>query len=336
MNGNRHAVLAGIGAYVPPNRVTNADLVAAGLDTTDEWIRRRTGIAARHIVPAGMATSDLAVEAGRRALDSAGNSGVQAVVLATTTPDRPCPATAPEVTARLGLGQVPAFDISAVCTGFLYGLATAAGLIASGLAERVLLIAADAFSTLIDPRDRSTAAIFGDGAGAVVLRAGHAGEPGAVGPAVLHSDGTLRELIEVPAGGSRQPRSTMDPSDGDHYFRMRGRDSYRHAVTNMVDASQFAAKLAGWTMADVDRLAAHQANARILEAVAERLDLPPGRFLSNIEQVGNTGAASLALLLAHSAQEGRLKPGHKVLLTAFGGGLSWGATTLVWPELTLP
>lgn len=328
----RSAVLAGIGAYVPPNRVTNAELTTR-LDTTDEWIRTRTGIAARHVIGPGTATSDLAVEAGLRALKSAGDDHADAVVLATTTPDRPCPATAPDVAARLGLRGVPAFDVAAVCSGFLYGLATASGMIASGLADTVLLIAADAFTTIIDPEDRTTAVIFADGAGAVVLRAGRPDDPGAIGPMVLGSDGGLSDLIEVPGGGSRERSGGRPAEEYGRYFRMAGRETYRHAVEHMTSASQRATELAGWPMAAVDRFAAHQANARILTAVAERLEIPAERQLSNIENYGNTGVASLPLLLAQEAQRGRLVAGHRVLLTAFGGGLAWGATTLRWPEL---
>jgi 3-oxoacyl-[acyl-carrier-protein] synthase III len=258
---------------------------------------------------------------------------VDAVVLATTTPDHPCPAPAPQIAARLGLGPVAAFDVAAVCSGFLYGLAAAGGLIASRAAASVLLIAADAFTTIIDPEDRTTAVIFADGAGAVVLRAGDADEPGALGPLVLGSDGELSHLIEVPAGGSRQRASTAEPAPGDQYFHMLGRETYRHAVEHMTTASRQAVDDAGWQMDDVDRLAAHQANARILATVAERLQIPPERQLSNIAHVGNTGAASIPLLLAHAAADTTLAPGHRVLLTAFGGGLSWGATTLTWPEV---
>lgn len=332
MSGGRAAVVAGIGAYTPPGLVTNDDL-AQRLDTSDAWIRSRTGIAERYVVAPGTATSDLAVEAGLRALKSAGAEHVGAVVLATTTPDQPCPATAPQVAARLGLGQVPAFDVAAVCSGFLYGLATASGLLAAGVADSVLLIAADAFTTIVNPEDRTTAVIFADGAGAVVLRAGSAGEPGAVGPLVLGSDGGLSHLIEVPAGGSRQRSSGPVTDPEDQYFRMLGRDTYRHAVERMTGASQQAARLAGWSIGDVDRFAAHQANARILDSVSERLGVPAERQLTNIAQVGNTGAASIPLLLSQAAGDGRLTAGHRVLLTAFGGGLSWGATTLVWPDV---
>lgn len=332
MSTGRAAVVTGIGSYVPPNMVTNDDL-AARLDTSDAWIRSRTGIAERYVVSPGTSTGDLAVEAGLRALKSAGDEQVGAVVLATTTPDQPCPATAPQVAARLGLGQVPAFDVAAVCSGFLYGLASAAGLIAAGVADRVLLIAADAFTTIINPEDRTTAVIFADGAGAVVLRAGSADEPGAIGPLVLGSNGELSHLIEVPAGGSRQRSADRPVAPEDHYFRMIGRDTYRHAVERMTAVSTEAAERSGWRLEDVDRFVAHQANARILAAVSERLGIPAERQLSNIARVGNTGAASIPLLLAEATAEGRLAPGHRVLLTAFGGGLSWGAATVVWPEL---
>jgi 3-oxoacyl-[acyl-carrier-protein] synthase-3 len=257
-------------------------------------------------------------------------SGVDAVILATTTADRLVPTTAPEVATRLGLTGIPAFDLGAVCGGFVYGLATAAGLLAVGQANTVLLIGADSFSTVVDPKDRTTAVIFGDGAGAVVLRAGSDAEPGAVGPYDLGSDGTLQDLGLVPAGGSRQ-RSGEAPED--HYFRMRGNDMYRHAVEHMTASASRALDRAGWTVADVDRFAPHQANARIAAAVADRLGLPAERQLSNIDQVGNTVAASIPLLLAHAHSDGRLRPGHRVLIAAFGAGAVWGATTLIWPAL---
>ncbi|MFH8797493.1 beta-ketoacyl-ACP synthase III [Streptomyces sp. NPDC017941] len=329
----KRAVIAGAGAYLPPKLVTNADLTAR-LDTSDAWIRTRTGMSVRHVVEPGTATCDLAVEAGRRALDAAG-SDADIVILATTTPDRQVPPTAPEIADRLGLGTVPAFDLSAACAGFLYGLSTASGLIATGAARRVLLIGADAFTTMVDPDDRTTAVLFGDAAGALLLRAGDAGEPGAVGTAVLGSDGSLADLIQVPAGGSRSrvngPLGALaDPKD--LYFKMNGRETFRHAVTRMSQSSRAAVTAAGWDMAEVDRLCAHQANARILAAVADELGFESARQLCNVAEVGNTAAASLPTLLAMAAAEGTLKSGHRVLLTAFGGGLSWGAATLTWPD----
>jgi 3-oxoacyl-[acyl-carrier-protein] synthase-3 len=328
------AVICGAGYWLPSRVVTNAELCAR-LDTTEDWILSRTGISARRRAGPGEATSDLAVEAGRAALKSAGGLPVQAVVLATTTPDYPCPATAPDVAARLGLGGAAAFDIAAVCSGFVYGLAAAAGLIAAGIAGRVLLIAAEAFSTLLDPADRTTLPIFGDGAGAVVLRSGQAAEPGAIGPVVLGSDGDRSELIMVPAGGSRQPSRGPAPASGSRYFQMRGREVYREAVERMSTAAAQALAAAGWQLSDVDKLVAHQANARINTAVAAALGLPPGAVAHNIAGVGNTAAASIPILLAQAALDGTLQPGHRVLLAAFGGGLTWGATTLTWPELDI-
>lgn len=329
---HRAAVIAGIGAWLPPDVVTNHDL-SARMDTSDAWIRQRTGIRQRHIAARGTAASDLAVEAGRRALESAGERSIDAVVLTTTTPDRPCPATAPVVAARLGLEGVPAFDVAAVCTGFLYALAASAGLIATGTAERVLVIATEVYSAIVDPDDRGTAVVFGDGAGAVVLRGGAPEEWGALGPFALGSDGGHEELIQVPAGGSRQRKSGAPPGPGEEFFTMRGKEVFRHAVLRMTTACEEATRAAGWEPGRVDRLAAHQANARILAGVSERLGLAGDQPLTNIEQVGNIGAASLPVLLAHSTERGELKPGHHLLLTAFGGGLTWGATTLIWPEL---
>ncbi|MDJ1135809.1 beta-ketoacyl-ACP synthase III [Streptomyces iconiensis] len=326
------AVVAGVGGWVPPRVVTNHDL-SARLDTSDEWIRSRTGIARRHVIARDGATSDLAVEAGRLALKSSGTAEADAVVLATTTPDHPCPATAPEVAHRLGLGGAAAFDVAAVCTGFLYALATGQGLIAAGSAERVLVIGADAFTTLVDPQDRSTAVIFADGAGAVVLRTGDPAGDGALGRVFLGSDGSRSGLIQVPGGGSRQRAKDRSAVGGDCYFRMHGQETFRQAVDRMATASRDAVGSAGWRLRDVDRVVAHQANARILGALADELDVPPGRMLSNIEHVGNTGAASVPLLLHEAHAQGRLEAGNRLLLTAFGGGLAWGATTLVWPRL---
>jgi 3-oxoacyl-[acyl-carrier-protein] synthase-3 len=323
------AVICGLGTALPRRTVTNADL-ASYLDTSDEWIRSRTGIGTRHWVSPGGATADLAVAAGNRALASAGVTSVDVLVLATTTADRLVPTTAPEVASRLGLTGIPAFDLGAVCGGFVYGLATATGMIASGQARTVLLIGADSFSTVIDPKDRSSAVIFGDGAGAVVLRAGSGADSGAIGPCDLGSDGTLADLGLVPAGGALQ-RSSADPQD--HYFRMRGNDMYRHAVANMTASASRALGRAGWTAADVDRFAPHQANARIAGAVAERLGLTADQQISNIERVGNTVAASIPLLLGHASADGRLRAGDRVLIAAFGAGAVWGATTLIWPSL---
>jgi 3-oxoacyl-[acyl-carrier-protein] synthase-3 len=328
----RAAVLCGLGSWTPPDIVTNEDL-AAVLDTSDEWIRRKTGVVRRHIAAQGVATSELAVEAGQRALKSAGLDTVDALILATTTPDRPCPATAPEVAARLGLGTIAAFDVGAVCSGFIYALANGAGLIATGIAERVLVIAAEVFSAILNPCDRSTRVIFGDGAGAVVLRAGNVHDVGAIGPFTLGSDGRGSDLITVPAGGSRMPYGASGSSKSDQYFAMQGQAVYRHAVEKMVQSTTRVLELAEWSVSMVDWLVCHQANQRILNSVAARLGIPAGRCLINIDQVGNTAAASIPLALAHGVECQALRPGDRVALTAFGGGLTWGSALLRWPEI---
>ncbi|MFJ4185096.1 beta-ketoacyl-ACP synthase III [Kitasatospora sp. NPDC089509] len=328
----RAAVVAGLGSWLPP-RVVGNDELAGRIDTSDEWIRTRTGIRRRHVVDPAMPTSRLAVEAGSRALESAGVPDVDVVILATATPDRRCPATAPLVAHRLGLTGRPAFDVSAVCTGFLYALATGAGMIGSGAVERVLVIGADAFSTIVDPLERSTAVVFGDGAGAVVLRAGDPEEPGALGPFVLGSDGSLADLITIRAGGSEHPTVEQPASRPDSYFAMRGQETFALAVARMEEASRSALAKAGWKPGQVDRLVCHQANLRILQAISRRLDVPQERLVVHLDLAGNTAAASIPLALDHGLSTGELTPGARVLLTAFGGGATWGATTLTWPEL---
>ncbi|MCY0953091.1 beta-ketoacyl-ACP synthase III [Streptomyces sp. H27-S2] len=331
------AVLSGIGGFLPPKVVTNDDL-SATLDTNDEWIRTRTGISERRVVSDGLSTGTLAVEAGARALRSAGVSGVDAVVVATTSPDRLCPAVAPEVASRLGMGTVAAFDLTSACSGFLYGLATSAGLIASGTADSVLFIGSEAFTTLVNQRDRGTAPIFGDGAGAVVLRRGADDEPGALGPFDLGSDGSLADLLAIPAGGSRQRSADAGLGHGsvpteDWYLRMEGRPLYTQAVERMTQSAQAVLKRTDWSVADIDWFVGHQANVRIVRAVAEELEVPEERVAVNIDRVGNTLSASVPLLLNDIAAAGALKPGDRVLLSAFGAGLSWGSTALVWPDI---
>ncbi|MET9363222.1 beta-ketoacyl-ACP synthase III [Streptomyces sp. NPDC006632] len=330
----RTAVVAGLGGTVPPRVVTNDEL-AKRLDTSDEWIRSRTGISQRHVIDPGMTTSDLAAEAGLRALKSAGAESVDLVVVATTTPDRPCPATAPTVATRMGLTDVPAFDIAAVCSGFVYALQVGTAAIVAGFADRVLVVGAESFSTLLDPDDRTTAAIFGDGAGAVVLRAGEEHEPGAIRDFHLASDGSQADLITVRGGGAEQRASGRPLRVEDTYFRMEGKSVFFAAVRSMAESSRTVLARTGWDIDDVDRLVGHQANVRILHAVADRLGLDPERALVNIDQVGNTSAASIPLALVDGTADGTLKPGDRILLTAFGGGATWGSATLTWPELQL-
>ncbi|MFD0306431.1 beta-ketoacyl-ACP synthase III [Streptomyces sp. NPDC127119] len=327
------SVITGIGYWLPPTVLTN-DSLGDRLGTSAEWLSSRTGISSRHVVAPGTSTADLAVKAGRKAMESAGTDRVDAVLVATVTPDRVCPPVAPEVAARLGQPGTAAFDVGAACSGFLYGLAVARGLIAARTARQVLVVGAETMTSIVDPQDPATSAIFADGAGAVVLRAGGPDEPGAVGPVVLGSDGSCADLIEVPAGRSRHsPPAGSDSPAETQYLAVSGPDVFRKAVARMAAVSRSATEARGWELQDVDRVVPHQANAHILAAVTRKLGVPPDRVASNIEHVGNTSAASIPILLAQDAADGRIKPGDKVLATAFGAGLTWAATTVVWPEL---
>jgi 3-oxoacyl-[acyl-carrier-protein] synthase-3 len=330
------AVLTGLGAHVPPRVVTNEEL-SRRMDTSDEWIVQRTGIRQRHWADPGVATSDLAVEAGHRALKSAeagppGDIGM--VVVATSTPDHQCPATAPDVAARLGLGTVAALDVGAGCSGFVYALATASAALVAGHAERVLVIGAETFRPFLNPADRGTAVIFGDGAGAVVLRRGSSDEAGAVLSLDLGSDGTLSDLVGIPGNGSR-PRSTdRAPDPDDQYLRMNGKEIFPHAVRRMAQSSAAALAKAGWGVEQVDHVVGHQANLRILHALARQLGVDKARVVSHLEQVGNTSAASIPLALADAAAKNRFRPGDRLLLTSFGAGLTWASAALTWPGIT--
>lgn len=330
--GRPAAVLEAVAGWVPPRVVANTDLPASwGVD--DAWVRRRTGIATRHWADPGTSTGDAAAAAAHRALVNAGMPQVDAVVVASSTPDRPMPAMAPQLAARLGLDGTAAWDVSAACSGFVYGLASAAGVLCAGIAERVLLVAAEVYSTLIAPDDRSAGVVFADGAGAVLLRRGEQGEPGSVLGFDLGSDGTGHHLIEVPGGGALERARPDVYRPADRYFRMDGREVFQHAVTRMTESSRLVLKNVGWTAADVEHLVAHQANARILSAVGDRLEIPTERRLAHIERVGNTGAASIPLALADAADRQQLHGGQRVLLTAFGAGLTWGSAAVLWPDL---
>lgn len=325
----RAAVLAGLGGWLPPRVVDNEEL-SRRLDTTDEWIRARTGIRERRIAGDETSTIDMAVEAGRKALRSADSTRVDALVLATATADHVCPASAPQVAAELGLHGIAAFDVNAVCSGFVYALATGAGLIAGGISGRVLVIGADKFSVLVDQADRTTVPIFGDGAGAVMLRAGSPEEPGALGPFDLHSAGEFADLLLVPAGGARERFSS---NSKDYFLGMQGAAVFRHAAAKMAESSRAVLEQANVTIDAVDRFVGHQANVRILRAAAKQLGLAEERLVVNIERVGNTSAASIPLALADASRDGELRAGQRVLLSAFGAGLTWGSTVLTWPNI---
>ncbi|ARZ65938.1 beta-ketoacyl-ACP synthase 3 [Streptomyces sp. HU2014] len=329
----RNTVIAGLGCWLPPTVVDNADLMSPEMDA---FVRRRIGIARRHRITDGAATVHMAAGAGARALTSARAERVDALVLATTTPDRLCPAGAPEVASRLCLTGVPAFDVNAGCSGFLYSCEVAKGLIATGAADSVLVIASESTSAMVDPADPGTGPLFGDGAGAVVLRRAGPGDVPTLGPTVWGSDGTLADAIAIPAGGSRQRTARTDSGGADLFLRMRGTEVLRNAVRRMKAATTAAAEAAGWGLPDVDVLVAHQANAAITGALAAALEFPSARMPSNIETVGNTAAASVPILLAQAAADGTVKEGLRVLMVAFGSGLSWAATTVTWPPGITP
>ncbi|MDT0447835.1 beta-ketoacyl-ACP synthase 3 [Streptomyces hesseae] len=326
------AAIVGVGSCLPDRVLDNHEIIERGaLNTTDEWIRRRTGIARRRYVTLGTSTGDLAVGAGRAAMASAGTCP-DFVLLATTTPDHPCPATAPAVAYRLGLDEVPAFDLGAVCSGFVYALAVATALVKAGTCATPLVIGAETYSSIIDPRDRGTAPLFGDGAGAVVLRAGPPDAPGALRALDLGSDGSGERLIVVPDGGSRRPRGPLRAiGPGDHCFRMQGRAVYGQAVRRMTASARRVLCEAGWEAPTVRAFVGHQANQRILDSVAERLGIAAGNRYGNLHEVGNTAAASVPLALADGLARSSLQPGSRALLTAFGGGLTWASAALTWP-----
>ena len=318
--------IAGLGAHLPDRVVANDDL-ATRLDTSDEWIRSRTGIAERHVAAPGEATADLAAIAGKAALADAGLGieDVATILVATTTPDHLIPGTAPLVAERLGT-QVGALDLNAACSGFVYGLRVGGALAATGVGP-VLLIGAETLTRVVNRDERSTAVLFGDGAGAAVLVPR---EDAALGPFSLGADGSDPAMLWRQAGGSLEPTTAEDLAAGRHLLTMRGGDVYRHAVARMAEAAGAVLEQADRGTADVDLLIGHQANARILEAVRSRLGIDADRCHVTVDRHANTSAASIPLALADARASGRLEPGDTVLLAAFGAGLTWGACLLTW------
>ncbi|HEY4941812.1 MAG TPA: beta-ketoacyl-ACP synthase III [Rhizomicrobium sp.] len=318
--------IVGHGAYLPQTVLSNAEL-ATRIDTSDEWIRERTGIRQRHVVRDGEKTSDLALQAARQALASAGMDAgeIDLVVCATTTPDETFPATATMLQARLGMSRGAAFDVQAVCSGFIYGLAVADNFIKAGQARTVLLVGAESMSRLLDWTDRTTCVLFGDGAGAVLLQAyegkGNNHDRGVLNTK-LFSDGRLHDLLYVDGG----PSSTQTTG----HLRMQGKEVFRHAVTNISAAIVASVQEAGLTIADVDWFVPHQANQRILDGTARKLGIDPRKVVSTVAQHGNTSAASVPLALATAVGDGRIQKGQLVLLEAMGGGFTWGASLIRW------
>ena len=322
---SRKARITGIGSYLPDEIVTNADLSKI-LDTSDEWITTRSGIKQRHRAAQGEATSDLALKAAQAALGDAGITAqdIDLIIVSTTTPDLTFPATAALVQKKLGINHGAAFDVQAVCSGFVYGLSVASAMVETGQAQRVLLIGAETMTRLLDWEDRSTAVLFGDGGGAVVLEATEIATPDAphIVGSYLRSDGNLTDLLYVDGG----PSTTGTIGK----LRMQGREVYRHAVGNIAEAIESLLQKHNLTVADIDWFVPHQANKRIIDGVAKKIGLPSEKTVVTVQNHANTSAASIPLALHELVKSGRLASGDLVMLEAMGGGLTWGANLIIW------
>lgn len=326
--------IIGTGSYMPEKVLTNDDLSKI-VDTNDEWITSRTGIKERRIAADDQATSDLAAEAARRAMASAGVAPeeIQLIIIATVTPDMFFPSTACFVQKKIGAVNAICFDISAACSGFLYALQVARHFINTGNRTTALVIGAEKLSTLINWKDRNTCVLFGDGAGAVVIRRDDAGgenAPGRVLSTVMGTDGNLADLLKVPGGASACPITPENVESRPNTIHMEGRETFKHAVTRMLEAAQQALQMAGLTAADVSLVIPHQANARIISAIADRLNLPIERVFMNLDKYGNTSAATIPVALDEANKAGRLKKGDVILLVAFGGGFTWASSVVRW------
>jgi 3-oxoacyl-[acyl-carrier-protein] synthase-3 len=317
--------ILGTGRYVPAKVVTNAE-IEARVDTTDGWIRQHTGIERRHVVAAGEVTSDMAAAAGRAAIEAAGLTvaDLDMIILATVSGDSPMPATAVHVQQKLGADLIPAFDVAASFAGFLYALTIADQFIAAGTVKTVLVVGADALSRHVDPRDRVGAALFGDGAGAVVV--GPAEDDGrGILSTTIHADGTLAKLIEIPGGGSAEPMTAERLADQRNKIHVEGPELFAVTVRHLTSYSMQALKAAGLTSAELDWVVPHQANRNIVEKISQRLGFSRQKFVENVAEYGNTSAASIPIALDEAVRDGRIKPGQSVLMCALGAGLAWGA-----------
>lgn len=327
MNSTGVRILS-VGHHAPSGILSNEDLEKV-LDTSDEWITTRTGMKRRHVSTAEEATSDLALVAARTALDRAGltPADIDCYIVATVTPDFIFPATACIVASKLGASDKPAFDIEIACSGFIYGLTVASSLIRAGVYKRIMLIGAETLTKIVNRNDRATAVLFGDGAGAVIL------EAAAVDSFLaceLGTDGSRPEILRVAAGGSRHPLTADALEAGEQYMHMEGREVFKFAVTKMIAATDSALQKANLQKSDVDWLIPHQANKRIIDAAAKYLDMPEDKVVVNIQEYGNTSAASIPIALSEAVQAGKIKSGDIIVFVGFGGGLSWGAVAWKW------
>lgn len=324
-----NAVITGWGMYAPSRVMTNDDL-AKIVDTSDEWIVSRTGIRERRIAADDETTTTLSVYAARDALAVAGvdPSQVDLVIVATCSPDYPLPATSVTVATALRATRAAGFDLQAACSGFLFGLATGSSFIRSGMYRRVLVIGVEVLSRFLNWKDRNTCVLFGDGAGAVLLEASD--QPGGLIGFNLYSDGTGYEGIIVPAGGSACPASPQTTAEGKHFIQMAGREVYKYATRQLAESARAALRDAGLTVGQIDQFVFHQANLRIIENVQRQLSIPDEKLYINIEKYGNTSAASVPMALAEAVAAGRIKPGDRILMVAFGAGYTAGAAVVEW------
>jgi 3-oxoacyl-[acyl-carrier-protein] synthase-3 len=325
------AEMASVGVAVPPGVLTNADLTRM-LDTSDEWIVERTGIRERHIATADQSVAMLSCEASQKALERAGLTAkdLDAIVLGTASPDRLLPSTACDLQALLGADNAAAFDIAAACPGFVFATTVAEGLIASGQSETVLVVGAEKLSTITDFQDRSTAILFGDGAGAAIVRKSTGTSGRGILSTFIKSDGRLAPLLYRPGGGSSDPISEKVVCNRSHYMKMAGREVFKAAVLAMAEACDEALERAGVTADEIDLLIPHQANIRIIEATAKHAGISMNKVMVNVDRYGNTSSASIPLALDQAIAEGRVKQGSLLLLVAFGAGFTWGSTVIRW------
>jgi 3-oxoacyl-[acyl-carrier-protein] synthase-3 len=325
----RTVSIIGTGSYLPDRVMTNADLEKL-VDTSDEWITTRTGIKERRIASDDEFTSDLAAKAGVAAMENAEISPeeVDLIIVATVTPDMYFPSTACFVQQKIGAKNAACFDVSAACAGFLYALEIAQQFITSHTYDTILVIGAEKLSCIVDWKDRNTCVLFGDGAGAAVLR--HRGGGHGVISTFMASDGALSDILYIPGGGSRFPITKENADQRINCIKMNGKETYKHAVTSMLDAAHKALAEANLTPDDLACIIPHQANLRIIEAIAHRLNVPLDRFMVNLDRFGNTSAAAVAIALDEANRTGRMKVGDYVLLVVFGGGLTWAASVIQW------
>ena len=325
----RRIKITGTGFYVPDKVLTNFDLEKM-VDTSDEWIVSRTGIRERRIAAADQITSDLAVQAAHKTLKNAGLKvkDIDLIIVATSTPDTIFPSTACWVQSKLGADHIPAFDISAGCTGFIYGLILSEGLILSGINKRILLIGSEFLTKVTNWKDRNTCVLFGDGAGAVVLEESH--DNSGMLSTYWKADGKLGDLLSQPAGGTRIPATAQSIAQDLHYLHMKGNDVFKHAVKRMGEAAVAVLKKAGLEKEDIDYLIAHQANIRIVDATGRRLKLPPEKVFINIQKYGNVSVATIPIALHELNESGKLKDGTIVVMDAFGAGFTWAAVAYRW------